>query len=326
MSESIMYFEQLPNELLMNVFKYFDAGELLYTFYDLNHRLNALIKSMNYLSLVIKNENHDQIEDFQIFSSCLYTLIINEPLNLNLGLFWNLRRLILINPIDELLSQLELYKFQTLEHLSIRRIRRSLQMFSLNQTIFSNGFSNLKSYNLEYKWIGRLNVFTESPILRILKIEAVHFFVLRSILSICPNLYYLDVGIIIENQSSSKIEPHLNLKHLILRTLYYAWPNDQNISIFKDLFTCIPNLERLSIHRRDNISILKKSLIKYDWFSSIIGSCLPLLQRFYCYLHIFQLRNARIQIGPHLRNIVNKIIENFQYVHQNRYQARLIID
>jgi hypothetical protein len=324
MSESIGCLERLPNELLIDIFKYFDVGELLRIFFNLNHRLNQLIKSMNYLSLIVTRENHDQIE---IFSSCLYTLTINDSLNVNLSLFSNLHRLILINPIDELLVQFEIHQFKNLEHLSIRCVGPSHQMPCLYQRIFSNGFLNLQSYHsLGYEWIGRIEGWTGTSILRILKIREIQTFVFRSILSTCPNLYYLDCEIIIRNKSSSKIESHLNLKHLVLRTSYNAWLYDENLLIFKDLFACIPNLEKLTIHRRDNISIINKSFIKYDWLSLILRLYFPLLQRFYCYFHVFQLQNTRIEIGPYLRNILNQIIENFQYVHQNRYYARLIID
>ncbi|CAF5074260.1 unnamed protein product, partial [Rotaria sp. Silwood1] len=100
----------------------------------------------------------------------------------------------------------------------------------------------------------------------------------------------------------------------------------ENVSIFKNLFLCLSNLEKLSIHRKDNISIIKKSFITYDWLSSIIQIYLPVLKQFNYYFHVFQLNNTKIQIGPHLNNILKKIIENFYYVHNNRYHARLIID
>jgi hypothetical protein len=326
MSEYIFRFEHLPNELIIDLFKYFNAEELLHTFYNLNHRFNNLIKSINYLSLTISKENYDQIENFCIFSSYLYTLIIDGYIDLNLSVFNKIRRLI-INATDKLLAQFDNCTFHNLEHLSTKFVGPTYRISYLYKTIFSNKFPNLKSYyNLGYGTIQRTEGWTQSPSFRILKIGYVESFIFKTILSTCPNLYYLDFGIIIPSRSSSKIESHSNLKQLILRTKYNTWPVNQNLSIFEDLFTCIPNLEKLSIHRRDNISIISKSFIKYDWLSSILNSYFPLLHRFYCYFHIFQVRNSRIVVGPHLKNILNQIMDNFQNVYKNRYQARLIID
>jgi len=323
MNEYICHFEHLPNELIIDLFKYFHADELFRIFNNLNNRFNNLIKSVNYLSLIISKENHDQIENFHIFSSYLYTLIIINYIDLNLCLFNKIRRLILINPSNKLLEQFDICTFHNLEYLSVNCIGPISGISSLYKKIFLNNFPNLKSdYNLGHEAIRRIEGWIQSPILRILKIGFVEFFIFKAILSICPNLYYLDFGIIIPSESSTKIEPHLNLKQLILRTSYNTW----SVSVIKDVFACIPNLEKLSIHRKDNISIIRKSFIKYDWLSSIILSYFPLPHRFYCYFHIFHLGKTEIVIGPHLKNILNQIIENFENVHKNRYQTRLIID
>jgi len=327
MNEYISRFEHLPNELIIDLFQYFHADELFQIFHNLNKRFNDLFKSINYLSLIISKQNQNQIDNFHPFSSYLYALTIDGYIDLNLSIFNKIRRLTLINPTDKLLEQFDLCRFDNLEHFSVTCVGPTYRIHYLHDMIFSNRFPNLKSYyNLNYEKIRSTEQWSDSPIIRILKIGFVEFSTFKAILSICPNLYYLDFGIIIPSKSSSKIEPHSNLKQLILRTKYNTWPVNQNLSIFEDLFTCIPNLEKLSIHRRDNISIISKSFIKYDWLSSILNSYFPLLHRFYCYFHIFQVRNSRIVVGPHLKNILNQIMDNFQNVYKNRYQARLIID
>lgn len=316
-------FEQLPNELIIDLFKYFHGDEILKIFYNLNYRFNNLIKSINHLCLIITQENVNQIENFHIFFPYLCTLIIDGHINLNLCLFNQIRALILINPNDELLVQIDTCMLDNLEHLSVNFIRPIYRI----KKVFSNGFPNLRSYyNLGHDTIRTIERSIQKPNLRRLKLGYMELFIFKAILSSCPNLYYLDFGIIISYKSSSKIEPHLNLKQLILRTAYKTWPSNENLSIFENIFICIPNLEKLSIHRRDNISIIRQSFIKYDWLSSIIHRYFPKLHQFYFYFHVFQLRNAKIQIGPHLKNILDQIIENFQNVYTNRYQARLIID
>jgi len=324
MNEYISRFEHLPNELIIDLFQHFHADELFQIFHNLNKRFNDLFKSINYLSLIISIENQNQIENFHLFSSYLYALTIDGYFDLNLSIFNKIRRLTLINPTDKLLEQFDLCRFDNLEHFSVTCVGPTYRIHYLHDMIFSNRFPNLKSYyNLNYEKIRSTEQWSDSPIIRILKIGFVEFSTFKAILSTCPNLYYLDFGIEIENEFSSKIEPHLNLKQLILRTSYNNWPTNENLSI---LFACIPNLEKLSIHRKDNISIIRKSFIKYDWLSSMINSYFPLLCRFYCYFHIFKLGNSKIRIGPNLKDIVNQIIENFHSVHNNRSQARLIID
>ncbi|CAF1142504.1 unnamed protein product [Rotaria sordida] len=69
-------FEHLPNELIIYLFKYFHAEELFRCFYNLNNRFNKLIKLINYLCLIISQNNQYQIKNFHVFSSYLYTLII----------------------------------------------------------------------------------------------------------------------------------------------------------------------------------------------------------------------------------------------------------
>ncbi|CAF1179894.1 unnamed protein product [Rotaria sordida] len=189
---NIFRFEHLPNELIIYLFKYFHAEELFRCFYNLNNRFNKLIKLINYLCLIISQNNQYQIKNFHIFSSYLYTLIINEYLIFG--------------------------------HEAIRRIEGWQQLV----------------------------------ILRVLKIGYIELLIFQTILSVCPNLNYFDLGIIIQSQLFSEIKSHINLKQLILRTSYNDLSKNENMLIFKNIFLCLPNLEKLSIHRNDNISIIKK--------------------------------------------------------------------
>ena len=319
-----MRFEDLPNELILNVFQYFDAGELLRIFYDLNTRLNDLIKSIHNLSLIISEENY---HEFHILSSYLSTLKIDGYLELNLFAFNAIRNLILINPTDQLLTQFGIYPFAELEYLSVNCVGPSSQISFLYQLIFSNYFPRLEFYsNLSCETIQSIGNWTGSPHLRKLKLGYIKVSVIQTILSLCPNLYHLECGIIIPSDLSTRIKRHLKLKHLILKTSYRTLAKNENLPVLEDLFSCLPNLEKLSFHRRDNISIIRRSFLKYHWLSSIISLYFPLLRKFDFYFHLFRLRNGHIVIGPCLQIILEEMKENFQKIHSNRYQARLIID
>ena len=78
--------------------------------------------------------------------------------------------------------------------------------------------------------------YAQSQTLCVLKIGYVELSIFKSILSVCPNLSYLDMGITIPSTSSTPIESHVNLKHLILRTSYNIWLENKNELILKDLY------------------------------------------------------------------------------------------
>ncbi|CAF3166970.1 unnamed protein product, partial [Rotaria sp. Silwood2] len=85
--------EQLPNELLIDLFQYFDARDLFQSFYNLNFRLNTLIKSFHHLHLIFHIEIFldNQIDDNDYFPFYVYTLIVGRAININLNQFLNIR-------------------------------------------------------------------------------------------------------------------------------------------------------------------------------------------------------------------------------------------
>ncbi|CAF4833030.1 unnamed protein product, partial [Rotaria sp. Silwood2] len=92
----------LPNELLNDIFIYFDARELFEAFYNINSRFNKLIQSFNQRQLMfhIKASNDTETND-KIFPFYVYTLIIDRGINVNLTQFPNVHRLFLIDPSKE---------------------------------------------------------------------------------------------------------------------------------------------------------------------------------------------------------------------------------
>jgi hypothetical protein len=257
----------------------------------------------------------------------MFSLTIDGQINLDLNLFTKIHRLILINPTDRVLALVDSHILPQLEHLSINNVGPASIVSHLQKTIFSNGFSNLQSYYMHgHRIVPVIEDWRQSPALRVLKVSYVESFVFTAILAACPNLYFLDLGIVNPSKPSTGVKPHRNLKHFILRTSYNTWSNNEYEGFLTDMFAYLPNVEKLSTHRRDKVSIINNSFIKYNWLSSILASYFPLLRRYYCYFHVFHIGHIKIKIGPHLMNIVNQLKDNFQNVHRNRYQSRLIID
>jgi len=87
--------ELLPNEILLLFFQYFNAQDLFQAFYNLNNRFNQLIQSFNELHLVFQMKKTDYNDN--IFSSYVYTLVIDYNIDVNLRHFPNIHHLKLDN-------------------------------------------------------------------------------------------------------------------------------------------------------------------------------------------------------------------------------------
>ena len=124
MKSNLLQLEQLPNEILIEIFRYFDARDLFLSFYDLNARFNALIKSFNHLNLVfyMKFFIDNQIDTSDLFPFYVYTLIVGQAININLSQFSNIRCLKLECPLKSVLSQLNSNVLPHLKHLFISNL------------------------------------------------------------------------------------------------------------------------------------------------------------------------------------------------------------
>ncbi|CAF1118207.1 unnamed protein product [Rotaria sordida] len=322
MNEYQSQLNDLPNELLNDIFIYFDARELFEIFYNINSRFNKLVQSFNHLQLIfhIKTSN-DSETNGKIFSSYVYTLIIDRGINVNLTQFPNVRRLYLINPLQEVCTQLTSDVMPYLEHLSIS-VANHLTIGILLEKIFSNYFPKLISCELlKIRTAKTIQNWTQIPLLKVLKMTLMNSHVYAAILSACPNLYFFKFSMLTRDEPLSIIQLHTNLKHMIINDRHNEWPN--NSHIISSFLACVPNLEYLSVHRIFYLSNVTKYLYSYDWLASIIADHLPLLKQFKFYFHVW---NDGIVITSNLKNILCKIQNNFINTHKRQYKARLIID
>jgi hypothetical protein len=109
--------ELLPNEILLLLFQCFNAQDLFQAFYNLNNRFNQLIQSFNELHLVFQMKKTDYNDN--IFSSYVYTLVIDYNIDVNLRYFPNIHHLKLDNISKNILSQLNSSTLPDLEHLTL---------------------------------------------------------------------------------------------------------------------------------------------------------------------------------------------------------------
>ena len=119
-----MNLEDLPNEILVDLFRYLNAQDLFQIFYNLNSRFNALIKSFHHLNLLYHMELFidNQINNAHLFPYYVHTLIVGRAININLNQFSNIHCLKLECPLRRVLAQLNSDILPYLQHLSISHL------------------------------------------------------------------------------------------------------------------------------------------------------------------------------------------------------------
>jgi hypothetical protein len=324
MTKSKTQFEDLPNELLTDIFKNLDARNLFRTFYNLNYRLNQLIQSFQYLQLYFHIDSSNVLKSHdEIFSYYVHTLIVDPWINFNLKHFPNVHNLRLNSPLPKVLEQLKPDVMPYLKHLSVIYMYNMYEMVLLRERIFSNRFLNLKSCELfEKQTLMTIPIWTQSPSIKILKTEFIDSIAYKTILLACPNLHSLKFWILLLNGIPTNIQLHKNLKQMIIEFRESNWfYNDDNI--LSGFLACVPNLEELEIHRRTYSENLKEHIEDYDWLASIINYRLPLLKKLKFY---FYLLNGDGKLTEDIdNNILIKIQTDFINVHKGHYKAQLKI-
>ncbi len=317
-------FEDLPNELLIDIFKNLDARHLFRAFYNLNYRFNQLIQSSQYLQLFFHmNLSTILKSNDEIFSYYVHTLIVDPWINLNLEYFPNIHHLKLDSPLPKVLEQLKPDLMPYLEYLSVSYMFNMYEMDLLRERIFSNCFRNLKSCELlEKQTLITIPNGTQSPSINILKTKFIDSIVYTTILSVCPNLYCLKFWMFSLNGIPTNIQLHQNLKRMIIQFRESDWfYNDDHI--LSGFLACVPNLEILEIHRRIPLKNLNEHFNHYDWLSSIINYRLPILRKFKFCFHLLTNEKFLEDIDE---NILIQIQTDFINVHNGYYKAQLVLN
>jgi len=312
-------FEDLPNEILTDIFKNLDARHLFRSFYNLNYRFNQLIQSFNYLKLYFHMDSTNLIKsNDEIFSYYVHTLIVDPWINFNLKHFPNIHRLRLDSVLPQVLEQLKPDIMPYLEHLSVLYTYNMYEMGLLHERIFSNRFINLKSCELyEKQALMTIPNWTQSPSINILKTDFINSTTYQAILSACPNLYFFKFWMFSLNEIPTNIQLHKNLKQMIIEFRESNWFYDDDY-ILSRFLSCVPNLEILEIHRRTYSKHLKEHIENYDWLSSIINYRLPILRKFKFYFHLLDTKTID-------ENILIQIENDFNNLHKGQYKVQLEI-
>jgi hypothetical protein len=272
--------------------------------------MKKLLQSFDHLQLTVSLFDMEIKRNYHEFFPHIRTLIIDRGIQINLKYFKNLHELILHNPQNQIFEQINHHSIPHLEYISITHKRLTSTIRSLIGNLFyrilSNHFRQLKSCNLPLFGTSILeqNGF-QSSCLTILIIGQISLSVYQTILVSCPNLCFFQFEKSDSMESASNIIIHSNLQQMIITDNDQIFPwNDKFIHNYL-LF--VPNLQKLTIHRRISLSKLSE-YSKSDWFTS---HSLHLLQRLTLVLTIY---GSQIFTKCYITNLSNAIKEHFLFL------------
>ncbi|CAF0918745.1 unnamed protein product [Adineta ricciae] len=314
--------ENLPNEILIEIFHYFDARRLYRSFYNLNHRFNTLLQSLTHLCLIIWSLKDDLYDD--LFASRVRTLVVHFDVIYTLSRYINVRHLVLFHSKHEQICQImnEGFHLETISLISPRCFYSTLGVYEM---IFSNQFPRLKFCHLTNVYSPSIELrqlsWSQSPLLRSLRISSHDSLIHVAILNACPNLSSLSLSLFHLDQTPLNVQSHRNLKKLKFIINNLRWPSDE--TIFETFFCTMPCLERLVIQRSAALPDILNELQQFDWLAKIILRRLPQLKQFIFYL---QLVNTSVMNPLDFNQYICQIKKNFVDKFHNYTNYRLLIN
>ncbi|CAF3849172.1 unnamed protein product [Adineta steineri] len=319
--QNLIRLENLPNELLIDIFKYLDIRRLYRSFYNLNDRINNLLESLNQLYLVIWSLKDDHYDD--LFASRVHTLVVHFNVSYNLSRYNNVRHLVLFHSKHDQISQV-MINGSHLETMSLISPRCFYTTFGFHEMIFSNKFPYLKSCHLTNVYSPSFQLrqlsWSQSPFLRSLHISSHDSLIHVAILNACPNLHSLHLSLFQLDHTPLDVKPHENLKKMKFILNNLIWPLDN--TIFETFFCSMPYLERLIIQRSATIPEMLSDLLQFDWLSKVITQHLSYLKQFIFYLHFI---NSNKMDQSEFNKVICQIQTNFVNNFHNYRHYRLKI-
>jgi hypothetical protein len=312
----------LPNEILLDIFQWIDARTLYNCFFNLNARLNHLLQSLTNLQLIIWSRQDTDHLDY-LFSSRIQTLIVYCDALYTLTQFSQVRHLILIDSRQEQMSRAML-DGQQLRTISLISPRCFSNAYHFHEMIFSNRFPRLTSCYLTTVYSPSIEIrrlsWQQSPALRFLRISSCDALIHVAILAACPNLCMLHLSVVHLNRTPINSPIHRQLKQLTCRFERMHWPSDNQI--FSTFFILVPNLQRLIVHRSATLPDAFNDLLEFDWLATIVVHHLPMLIYFKFYLHLMIIYRS---CSNHFDNFIDQLKKNFfqYYRHHRRYALRI---
>lgn len=312
-------FEQLPNEILTDIFDYFESDELFQLFFNLNLRFNQLLQSLTNLCFIPLLPQPEEYEFYQILTPSISNLQLISECKINLSDFPNLRRMKFLNPSSFQLEQILTKQFPYLEYLTIEDIDYLFLYEVINDLyprVFNNDFPRLQSCKLPSSDFNfNESILTHLTHLHTLQIGIINFTDYQLILSICPNLYFFQFTIYRSHKDSHSIEIHPNVKQMFIEFGYGISIFDDNF--IDDYFKCVPDLNKLVIHRKE-YEMKLDGYLTYQWLIVPVQRYFHLLEQFKFFL--FYRENSTNQ-----DNLCQLLKTNFSSLHNQQYKSKLVL-
>ena len=276
-------FEQLPNELFLNIFNYLNVDHLYNAFWRLNARFNYLFQSYENLCLVLRQET-DQLS-IERYARFITRLVIDTPNKCDLTQFPNLQSLVLCDSNSNHLLQIQPHIVPKLSHLSFLLGTYFTPSTELVNHVFSNGFPFLR-----YTSLSRVNdlsamTWSTSPALRFVSIRSSEPLIVSCILASCPNLDHLQLHVC-DKISSDTVSSSPPDNHPL--RWFTLWSDSLELSSteINVLLSNTPNVQRFYLQTVYNAPFisLAKNLVNQ----------LSYLSRFDCYIKQMISKSSRI--------------------------------
>ncbi|CAF1249789.1 unnamed protein product [Rotaria sp. Silwood1] len=274
MTNNAFKLEMLPNELLLEIFGYFELRDLYYGFSDLNIRFNKLLRSLKNFSIIF--EHNDQLT-ISLFARQIIRVVVMPWTDIDLKRFPNLCSLTLKQATDAQIRQIRYEYLSNLKYLTIASKFISSLLIQLVNDIFSNKFPSLHHVCFRRFIEPSICFWSLVPNLRSVCIIYCEIAIISLILASCPHLLYLQIELLPNNGSihfsAASLDNH-PLKTLILLDSY-ATPISAHID---QLLSYMPNIEQLDFEFDCRIPLVN--------LMSNIANRLTRLRQFYCQITV----------------------------------------
>ena len=213
--------EQLPSEVLLDIFEYLPSHDLYEAFSGLNARLATVCTSLFNLHLTLHEDWDDQKRVLPSFATHVRTLIVKHDEPIDFSSLPNIRSLKLCMPTANQCDAIEAHLLPQLEHLSIENFYFSDHSEQLCRRLLSSSFSRLHTCQIDRITLDRSLAHCSSS-LRQLTIspgtwKSDHY---ERLLRACPNLTYLRLLRLREmpfSTSSKRTATHPSLRRLFVQ-------------------------------------------------------------------------------------------------------------
>ncbi|CAF0844612.1 unnamed protein product [Rotaria sordida] len=289
--------ELFPDELILDIFEYFDIRDLYQSFYGLNSRLNAIIRSRKKLSLKLSTPDEMNDPYFNLYTRHIVNLIIDHSSFIDFQLFSYLHSLILYSPSKDQLEQIYLCKLPYLIHLEFGIMSDTLFYRNFYEFLHCERFPSLQTCIFHHEdnpvSLNRYRqIWSNTSTLRTVWLSSID-------LSLCS-----DIDLHTDEKSLSIDVMHLSLKRFDICCVS-AGPSILDID---HLLVQTPNLERFKIASSE----VCHSYECLQQLASILQRRLIHLHRFDCELQ-FVMSTEEIHNIHQLHPCFNRIQYELKY-------------